>query len=325
MTVKLGFLGLGIMGERLLRAALNHDPAVICPVGAFDPAPGTADKLRAIDPSLETFATPEDAIAGCDCLHIASPPQTHLAYLRACSDAGKAALCEKPLAIDVAASRQAVTDAERIGLRAAVNFPFASSFAVDQLVSWYGDGQIGDAQRIDVDLAFADWPRSWQRDAISWLDGPEQGGFTREVASHFVFLSLRLGGQLSLEQAACDYPEPGRSERAMSATLTAGALPMQLNGRVGQTQSDDHNSWTVQGTHGRMRLRDWSFAELEVDGAWQAPADAMPNVEARPKILARQLDKAAAMTRGQTTDLPTLNEALQVQEIVEDILRSPVS
>ena len=322
MTVTLGFLGLGIMGERLLRAALNHDPAVLSPVGAYDPAPGTAEKLREIDPSLEVFDTPEAAIAACDCLHIAAPPLTHLPYLYACAHAGKAALCEKPLATDVDAAGTAVADLDRIGMRAGVNFPFASSFAVDQLVAWFGEGRIGDAQKIDIELAFATWPRSWQMDAQGWLDGRAEGGFTREVASHFLFLSLRLGGPLALTGARCRYPDDGRSERTIAATLTAGALPVSLQGSVGTTDKDDHNTWTVTGTNGRMRLRDWSIAELEVDGAWIAPEDALPNSQARPLILKRQLDKVAAMTRGQDTDLATLSEALRVQEIVEAILAS---
>ena len=40
----------------------------------------------------------------------------------------------------------------------------------------------------------------------------------------------------------------------------------------------------------------------------------------RPLVLKGQLDKLAALTRGETTDLATLREALEVQEVVEAIL-----
>lgn len=324
MAIKLGFIGFGIMGERLLRAALNHDRAKVLVSGVYDPNPATATRLNAIDPALISYPSAAAVIAGSDALHIASPPQSHLAYLDQCAAAGKAALCEKPLATDVAAAVAAVAALEARGALAAVNFPFASSFAVDQIEAWLGEGVVGEAHRIDIDLAFAAWPRGWQIDAASWLDARPEGGFTREVGSHFLFLSQRLFGPLRLANATCRFPAVGRSERAIDAGLTAGPLAVHLTGNVGTTQKDDHNTWTLTGANGRVRLRDWSIAEREVDGGWQSPATALPNETMRPLVLARQLDKIAAMTRGEATNLATLHEALEVQRVVEAILRCEV-
>ncbi len=324
-AVRLGFIGFGIMGERLLRAGLAYDRATLTVTGAFDPGPGTAERLRQIDPSLAAFDSADAVIAASDVLHIASPPLSHLGYLAACAKAGKAALCEKPLATDVAGATAAVAALTASGMRAAVNFPFASSFAVDHLNRWMAEGVVGTPERIDIELAFANWPRSWQMDAVQWLDGPAEGGFTREVGSHFLFLSRRLFGPLQLDRATCDYPQVGRSERAISAELRAGTVPISLSGGVGTTTKDDHNTWTLTGTKGRIRLRDWSFAERDMGGSWQAPADAVPNEIARPLVLRRQLDKVIAMTRGdaggQPHHLATLAEALDVQTQVEAMLR----
>jgi predicted dehydrogenase len=321
-AVRLGFIGFGIMGERLLRAAHNHDRQTITVSGIFDPGSGAAARLADIDPTISAFDNAADLIAASDCLHIASPPLTHLDYLAECAAAGRAALCEKPLAIDVAAAREAVASLTAAGIRAAVNFPFASSFAVDHLRRWLDADAIGPPQRIDIELAFPQWPRTWQMDAIGWLDGRAEGGFTREVGSHFLFLSRRLAGPLKLVSSRCTYAQPDQSERAIDATLTAGDLPVTLTGSVGTTDKDDHNIWMLTGPKGRIRLRDWSIAEREIDGAWVAPDDAVPNVKARPMILARQLDKVAAMTRGKQTDLASLEEACEVQAIVEAILAS---
>lgn len=320
MATRLGFIGFGIMGERLLRAALNHDRNRIVVSGVFDPSPSTAARLAAIDPSLVAHRTAADVIAASDCLHIASPPLSHLDYLRQCHAAGRSALCEKPLATDVAAATAAVGALSAGGMRAAVNFPFASSFAVDYLRRWMAEGVVGAPERVDVELAFAAWPRSWQMDAVRWLDGRAEGGFTREVGSHFLFLARRLFGPLTLASATCGYPEAGKSERAVTASLTAGVMPVAMTGGVGTTTKDDHNTFMITGPKGRIRLRDWSFAEREIDGQWQAPPDAMPNEKARPLILARQLDKVHRMTLGETQDLATLDEALEVQRIVEAIL-----
>lgn len=323
MAKTLGFIGFGIMGERLLRAALNHDKDVLSVSGVFDPSVTAGLKLRGIDPSLHVFDTAEAVIAASDCLHIASPPASHLSYLRQCAAAGKAALCEKPLSTDGEAAREVVSDLTGRGMRAAVNFPFASSFAVDHIEKWMADGTVGVAQRIDIELAFPSWPRAWQMDAISWLDGRAEGGFTREVGSHFLFLSRRLGGELRLGKTACHYPEPGRSERSIDVDFFAGELPARMIGSVGTTVKPDHNTWTLTGSNGRVRLRDWSYGEREVDGEWQAPADALANERARPLILKRQLDKVAALTDGKQTNLASLAEALEVQLIVEAILNSP--
>ncbi len=322
MTIRVGFIGFGIMGERLLRAARNHDPAVVSVSGIFDPSPRARERLQAIDPALRVFERAGDAIDASDCLHIASPPRSHLGYLEQCAAAGKAALCEKPLATDVEAAAASLRALSGCGMRAGVNFPFASSFAVDQLHRWIDEGLVGTPSRLDIELAFATWPRAWQADAVSWLDGPDEGGFTREVGSHFLFLAQRMLGPLALGSARCSFPEDGRSERRIHAELTAGGVATALDGAVGTTSKDDHNTWTLSGSHGRIRLRDWSFAEREVSGRWLPAADAIPNERARPMVLARQLDKLAAMSRGEPTTLASLDEAFAVQSIVEAILRA---
>ena len=131
---------------------------------------------------------------------------------------------------------------------------------------------------------------------------------------------LPLLGPLALSSARSEAPVAGRSERRIEVRLSAGCVPTTLAGAVGATTKDDHNTWTLSGSHGRVRLRDWSFAEREEGGRWLAAPDAIPNEKARPLVLARQLDKLAAMTRGEATTLASLDEALAVQVIVESIL-----
>jgi predicted dehydrogenase len=197
----------------------------------------------------------------------------------------------------------------------------ASSPAVAQLSAWREAGAVGTPRALSITLAYADWPRSWQRDAVSWLDKPQQGGFTREVLSHFLFLTRRQLGALTLEDARATFAAPGRSETAIAARILAGGVPVAVSGGVGTTLADDHNAWVLEGPAGAIRLRDWSYAERRgADGAWAAAPDAVPNERMRPMVLKRQLDGVAAMTRGQAHHLATLREALDVQEMVEGIL-----
>ncbi|MDB5370962.1 MAG: hypothetical protein JWP20_2520 [Roseomonas sp.] len=316
-ALALGIIGFGIMGERLLRQALPHPELRLS--GIWDPSPEAAARLAAIDPALTMAADAAAVIAGCDALYVAAPPAAHIPLARAALQAGKAVLLEKPLATSLAEAEAFVTEAEAMGARAAVNFPMASSPAVAQLSAWRAAA--GTPQKLRIDTHFAHWPRGWQRDAAGWLARRAEGGFTREVVSHFLFLTLRQLGPLRLLSAETTYPGGGMAETAIRAELTAGGVPVSLSGTVGQITADEANAWTLTAADGSIRLRDWSLAErLHEDGTWHPAADAVPNERMRPMVLRGQMDKLVAMTRGQPHGLATLREALDVQRIVEAIL-----
>ena len=169
--------------------------------------------------------------------------------------------------------------------------------------------------------SFGTWPRQWQMGAASWLAQRAEGGFTREVLSHFLFLTRRQLGTLTLVQGRATYPAGTGSEMAMRARLMAGEVPVHVTGSVGVTDLDETNGWLLAAAGGAIRLRDWSIAEKRApDGSWHTAPDALPNPAMRPLVLRGQLDKLAALTRGERVDLATLREALEVQEIVEAIL-----
>lgn len=306
------------MGERLLRAAVESSADLVRITGIHDPAPTTAQRFGAFAMIADSAAAVIDAA---DCVYIASPPATHVAYAELALARGKAVFCEKPLAVDLAEARAFVT--KRRYSRIALNFPMASYPAVTTLRNWIDDGVIGRPNRLEIEVAFATWPRSWQSEAAGWLDRPEQGGFTREVLSHFLFLTRRLCGPLQLEARQATFPIPGRSERAVAAHLRAGDLPVRLSGAVGTTLLDDHNTWTLWGDLGAIRLREWSMAERLVGGNWETDPAALPIDRLRPLVLRRQLEGAVRMTRGEPHHLATLDEALEVMEMAEAIRGEP--
>ena len=313
--VTLGIIGLGIMGERLLRAALDHASESVTPVAVWDPAPAAATRLAGIAGAPRMLATPDAVINACQCLYIAAPPAAHIPLADAAIAAGRSVFIEKPLATSPSEARAFVARAEAAGARAAVNFPMASSPAVAQLSEWRAALT---AQSLEIEVAFPTWPRGWQQAAASWLAKRAEGGFTREVVSHFLFLTRRQLGPLKLLDAHASYPPGDGAESAITARLSAGGVPVTLTGSVGTTTKDDHNTWTLNGA---IRLRDWSFAErLGADGSWAQAPDALPNEKMRPMVLKGQLAEVAAMTRGDAHRLATLREALEVQEIVEAIL-----
>jgi predicted dehydrogenase len=315
----LGIIGAGIMGRRMMdavQALAGRAPVRVAAL--WDPDPAALERIGAIHPGMPSVADAAAVVAASACVYVASPPASHLGHVRAALAAGRSVFCEKPLAVDLAEARAVVAEAGGAG---AVNFPFASSPAVASLARWIGEGAVGTPRRLTIDVGFAAWPRPWQADAARWLDARAEGGFTREVVSHFLFLSRRMVGPLADPRGQVRFPDPGRSERSIDVTLRAGDIPVLLTGRVGATPRDDHNSWTLEGDAGTVRLRDWSIAERRgADGGFAAAPDAKPNAEARQIALQLQLDGVARMARGAPHVLATLSEALDVQEIVEGIL-----
>ena len=314
--VTIGIIGAGIMGERMLHAAQEQASDFVRVTGIWDPSAEALARIGGLAPHAQSVPA---LIAAAQCVYVASPPASHLEYALAGLEAGKAVFCEKPLAVDMSTGRAFVAAVG--GERVAVNFPMASSPAVAQLVQWLAEGVVGTQLRLEIEVGFVGWPRSWQRDAAGWLDQPAQGGFTREVVSHFLFLTRRLCGAMVLQAGRARFESPNTSERAIAAQLTAGGLSVILTGGVGTTLKDDHNTWTLWGDRGAIRLRDWSIAERLVDGVWVSDQAAMPNERMRPLVLRRQLEAVERMTRGETHQLATVQEAFEVQTVVEAILK----
>jgi predicted dehydrogenase len=314
--VTIGIIGAGIMGERMLRAAQGHASDFVRVIGIWDPSAEALARIGALAPPARSVPA---LIAAAQCVYVASPPASHLEYARASLEAGKAVFCEKPLAVDMSTARAFV---EAVGGgRVAVNFPMASSPAVATLAEWLTTGVVGTQLRLEIEVGFVGWPRSWQLDAAGWLDLPAQGGFTREVVSHFLFLTRRLCGAMVLQAGRARFESLNASERAIAAQLTAGGLPATLTGGVGTTLKDDHNTWTLWGDRGAIRLRDWSIAERLVDGVWLPDQEVMPNEQMRSLVLRRQLEGVERMTRGDSHHLATVQEAFEVQTVVEAILK----
>jgi len=279
------------------------------PVWAWDMNPSVREAAAAEYPALnfveEIFAQPADLF------YIATPPATHIPLVRRAS---RAVLCEKPLAVDVTEARRLV---DEIQIPNAVNFPFATHPTITTLEQELRRGLHGDTQRLEIRFFFNDWPRKWQQGAAPWLEQPEQGGFLREVFSHFAYLTDRLLGRIDLLEAVVERG-PSGTETTVRATLQAGEVPVLLTGDVGG-RAPDYNEWTLYGTRASYRLHDWYELQVGDDDGWR---DLQPN-SPPAQGLQEQLDGVTLMLRGRPNPLPTFADALRVQELIEAILDSP--
>lgn len=279
------------------------------PTWAWDSSPSVRDSTAAEYPSLEfveeIFAQPADLF------YIATPPATHIPLVR---KASRAILCEKPLSVDVTEARRLVNE---IQIPNAVNFPFATHPTITTLEQELAEERHGDAVRLEIRLFFNNWPRQWQQGAASWLAQPEQGGFLREVFSHFAYLTDRILGPVELIEAEVERGLTG-TESTVRAQLQAGDIPVLLTGDVGG-RAPDYNEWTLYGSRASYRIQDWNNLKVGDDDGWR---DLEP-ITLPTQGLNEQLDAVTKMLRGRPNPLPNFADALRVQELVEAILTSP--
>ena len=313
MTFRVGIIGLGIMGQRMMGNMALHDAFEV--VSVFDPQQNIPDLNYAT--SAESLIESVDV----DLVYIACPPDYHADYAIATAKAGKPVFCEKPLGIDVAQSRDLVDTIEVAGIPNAVNFSFAASPSRAFLKSKMADGAFGTIDAIDIRLHFASWPRGWQ-DAATWLAMRKQGGYVREVLSHFIYLTESVFGGLKLENATVRYPDGAdgmAAETHVLADLSCGDIPVSVAGGVGGT-GPDRIEYTVWGQTQSCRLDDWYTAYSSDGSEW---VRAMTDID-DPRQIGRiqQLDNLAQFMRGEAHELPDFRAALSVQEVIEDILQS---
>ncbi|MFY7866248.1 Gfo/Idh/MocA family protein [Roseateles sp.] len=322
--LNIGVIGLGVMGQRMLARLATHPRLRATTVwDAQATAIATTlqayPQLRAADSAEALIATP-----GLHSLYIATPPAPHMALSELAFDAGLAVFCEKPLTVDFGAARACIARIEAQGQRAAVNFALASSKGLALLQSQFGAGAerpLGDLQSIDLELAFAAWPRPWQAAAGAWLGERIEGGFSREVLSHFIFALQRVLGPAQVQSSQVEYPNDGVSaEIGLQAELQAAGVPLRIHGKVGGEQAD-LNRMRWQAAAGQTQLQEW-FSQIEVrDAAGQLLPQELSNGDLRLHGQRDQLDQWVALIEGRPHGLPGYAEALAVQETIEALLQ----
>jgi len=320
--MKVGVIGLGVMGQRMLERLDAHGRLQASVVFDADPAAlertlAARPQLRAADSAAALIASP-----GLDGLYIATPPAAHMALSHAAFDAGLAVLCEKPLTVDFEAARRCIERIEREGRRAAVNYSLASSPGLQRLQQAFGAGvaEPGELQQIQIDVAFAAWPRPWQAAAGAWLSQRVEGGFTREVLSHFVFVLQRVLGPATVQDSQVETPaDRSSAETSVQATLRAGGVAVRVHGRIDAALPvAERNRMRWQGRRGAIELRDWfGLFQQDASTAWTAVGDA---AQLRAEGQAAQLDQWLAMLEGRAHSLPSYAEALAVQQTIEAML-----
>ncbi|MEM7684281.1 MAG: Gfo/Idh/MocA family oxidoreductase [Pseudomonadota bacterium] len=313
---KVGIIGLGIMGRRMLEHMLLHEHFE--PIALWDPSPDACALASELAPSVQVAQDAEAVIAASDVVYLACPPVPRKAYALAAAANGKAVFLEKPLGVDVAESRDLVAQLEQAGVPATVNFTQAAGEALATISS---DPTMGAPAGIDIVVTYPRWPRAWQVEA-DWLRFSAEGGYTREVISHFVFFSMRVLGPLKLIWSNPTYPgDRDLCETHIAARLeNADGVPVSIFASVGGEQPD-RQEMTIKGANKSYRVAEFHLLSMSEGGPFEEAAT--PPADPRAVSLKAQLNEMDKAMRGEPHRLATIQEALHVQELIEAMLLAP--
>ena len=310
--IRLGVVGLGVMGTEMLAAATESAEFTV--VSAFDTQPAALDRALAAHPGLPIATGVAELVRSplVDAVYLATPPADHAWAAIEAMRAGKAVFCEKPLAIDPDDGRRMVDEARRRGVATAVNFALSDRAAALAVADALAAGEAGEVRGVDVRLVFPRWPRDFQTGA-TWVAGRDQGGFTREVLSHFAYLTDRLLGPLTPVTVGVDLPPgPAGGEIAARGSLRAGGVPVHVSAFAGVAGPELYE-WVLWGTRRSYLLRNWGELLVCDGGDWTPVTPPGPRGDDRTRLALF----AEAVRGGRPAGLADFAAALRVQEVIE--------
>jgi predicted dehydrogenase len=167
-----------------------------------------------------------------DIVDVCTPPGHHAEVVAAAAAAGKAVLCEKPLATDYASASTAVEAVRRAGVANAIGFNYRRLPAVSLLKRLVDEGRIGEVLL---------WRAAWLSDEFldpdipfDWRFERAMGGTTiADLGAHVVDLALWIVGEIEAVSAQSSTFTRERGGRAVEIDEASSALVRFAGGAAG--------------------------------------------------------------------------------------------
>jgi predicted dehydrogenase len=167
-----------------------------------------------------------------DIVDVCTPPGTHAEIVAAAAAAGKAVLCEKPLAADYRAASAAADAARAGGVLNAVGFNYRRLPALALLKRMVDEGAVGDILL---------WRAAWQSDEFldptipfDWRFERAMGASTiADLGAHLIDLALWIVGEIDEVAAQSETFTRERSGRLVDVDESSSCLATFVDGARG--------------------------------------------------------------------------------------------
>ena len=291
----------------------NYEPNFL-----WDPSKKSCKEACNQDSISKIMNNASDAIQSSDLVYIASPPSSRDQYVLEAAKSGKAIFLEKPLGINIDASKKLLKELMNYKIPISVNFVQASGIPLTDLLETKKRGHMGELLGVDIILSYSSWPREWQKEAL-WLNYRAEGGMTREVISHFLFFTERVLGPLKIVWSKTSYPKDNSScETGVLAKLESlEGCPVNILATIGGIQPD-RQELTIKGSKKSRRISEFYKDYETLDGEFISLRE--EPLDPRALSLKSQLDDLSLKLKGLPNRLATLEEALRIQILIEGIL-----
>jgi len=167
-----------------------------------------------------------------DLVDVCTPPGAHAEAVLAAAAAGKAVLCEKPLATDYASARSAAESVREAGVANAVGFNYRRLPALSHMHELVAEGAVGDVLL---------WRGTWLSDEFldpaipfDWRFERCMGGSTiSDLGAHLIDLALWIVGEIDEVAAQSETFTRERSGRTVDVDEASSALVRFAGGARG--------------------------------------------------------------------------------------------
>lgn len=248
-------VGTGFIGPVHVEALRRLDVEVLGVVGSSPTRAAEKARTMPLPPAYESFEAML-ADARVDVVHIASPNDVHFDQVKAALASGKHVVCEKPLGVDSAETRELLRLARDSGLVNAVNFNVRFYPQVQEARSRVASGSLG-----EVFIASGSYLQDWllYETDWNWRVEPKRGDALRAVAdigSHWLDTVSYIIGQ-PLESVAADLATFVQVRQRPPVGVEAFAATGLEGGTAVQVQTDDAAFMLMRwagGAHGALTV-----------------------------------------------------------------------
>lgn len=315
-TIKLGIIGLGAIGDRLMNILKNIEQIQI--TALCDIQAELAERTSRQYGDIPWFTEHQVMLqqAELDLVYVAVPPKFHEQIVLDVIAAKKHVFCEKPLANSVEEGVNMLKAARQAGIVHAMHFPLNYQAGLTKFAALIKEGYIGELRQVRLLMHFPHWPRLWQQN--NWVGGKEQGGFVLEVGVHWIQALQKIFGRVAKVKSQLLFPQQADAcENGIIAQMELeDGTPVLVDG-LSQIAGAENIEFAAYGTEGTVLLRNWRQLQAGKKG------ESLSDIATDDVIPNQMLPEIVKAVQGKEAEIYDFVVGLHAQ-LVLDALRHPL-